>query len=374
MNEEQWKAMALTSPTQASPVDLSQSTVAMAESIQSDEVEIATSSLAQAYQYMEANGPVRPVQNQRRKVMTKAQLEEQKMNEGDGYPSNIGDATRVRSLEAQVANINSNIEKLANIMGQAVQGNRGQRPTPPVQRDPLYPEQQRQGQTSRSVSRGMGPTDPLMGPPTPPPEEPPFPGHTVQTFTTGDGNVTYPPPPVSIGPVGSAPSTPPDDVVAQPGSPTDIMTQQVAELMKNQVVDETSGYLAPVDGVDDPSGQIREIVDKEAVINQESIEKHQILTEQVQEWLKTKDPYKFFRRFLAGTCNKNLSLDTWPHPLVAAFTTRFYPMLQDHVFVSTICQRIKTFQNGHLVAPHVAGAFVTICAGILAFSLAEPTE
>ncbi|KKL25718.1 hypothetical protein LCGC14_2402500, partial [marine sediment metagenome] len=99
--------------------------------------------------------------------------------------------------------------------------------------------------------------------------------------------------------------------------------------------------------------------------------RHQILTDQTMDWIKTRDYHKFWRRFLAGSCNKNLSYNTWPPEFQAAFDERFNAMVNDPCFVSTLCGRIIRMQNGHLVACHVAGAFVVATAGFLSFSLLE---
>ncbi len=101
------------------------------------------------------------------------------------------------------------------------------------------------------------------------------------------------------------------------------------------------------------------------------VERHQILTDQTMDWMKTRDTHKFWRRFLSGTCNKNLSYNTWPPGFQSAFDERFNAMVNDPCFVSTLCGRIIRMQNGHLVACHVAGAFVVATAGFLSFSLLE---
>jgi hypothetical protein len=101
------------------------------------------------------------------------------------------------------------------------------------------------------------------------------------------------------------------------------------------------------------------------------VERHQILTDQTMTWIKTRDSHKFWRRFLSGTCNKNLSYNTWPPEFQAAFDERFNAMVSDPCFVSTLCGRVIRFQNGHLVAPHVMGAFIVATAGFLSFSLLE---
>jgi hypothetical protein len=104
---------------------------------------------------------------------------------------------------------------------------------------------------------------------------------------------------------------------------------------------------------------------------QKQLERQQILTDQVSTWLTTKDPHKFWRKFLSGACNKNLSYNAWPVEFQGPFNERFKQMIEDPAFVSTLCGRILKFQNGPLVAPHVAGAFIVVIAGMLSFALLE---
>ncbi len=212
--------------------------------------------------------------------------------------------------------------------------------------------------------------------------------------TTSSGSDVTVVPPLSMGPVGSPSGGHPGDVTPPPhfgdisNAPSPTSCPYSDEELRGILPEEFRPDAPPepvqlseealhkafdqLEPVHTPLGdEIREILDEAAAESQEDLETHQILTQQVQEWLRTKDPYKFFRKFLAGTCNKNLALDTWPQPMVESFNARFYPMVSDGIFVSEICKKIRTFQNGHLVAPHVAGAFVTVCAGILSFSLAE---
>lgn len=99
------------------------------------------------------------------------------------------------------------------------------------------------------------------------------------------------------------------------------------------------------------------------------LSRQQMLTEQVSNWLKTKDTHKFWRQFIAGTCNKNLSYNTWPTEFQEPFDKKFKAMIDDPAFISVLCGRIVKMQMGHLVAPHVAGAFVVATAGFLAFAL-----
>ena len=101
------------------------------------------------------------------------------------------------------------------------------------------------------------------------------------------------------------------------------------------------------------------------------LEKQQVLASQVTKWLQEKDAHKFLRRFIGGSCNKHLSYNTWPADLQKAFDVRFRDMLADPQFTLSICRRILTFQNGHIITPQIAASFITVCAGMLAFAFSE---
>lgn len=320
------------------------------------------------------------------------------MNEDDGYPSNLEEATKIKTLETQVSNINTNIENLARVMSQALggpnpapppipQANLADEPiaVPPEQlrilaayqmetpvlqtATPTAPTSEPPSSTPPLPVPGSGPATPDPGPIVdlgPPPGQP---GSNLGPMTDPDGYVemmtakglvrvpmvdvnkypvvkTVPKPPMSLGPVGSN--------VGQ-GLPPDL---------ENFVEDEAEDViplLAPAEVVPEPQ-------DQEAV---GKLDRHQNLVGQVTEWLQTKDVDKFWRRFVAGSCNKNLSYNTWPLEIQRYFNKRFHQLLQDPAFVSRICKQILTFSNGHLVSPHVAAGFIVTTAGFLSFALLE---
>lgn len=123
--------------------------------------------------------------------------------------------------------------------------------------------------------------------------------------------------------------------------------------------------------LEDVEAAVEESPPLEAAGDVARLEKQQILVDQVTQWLQEKDPHKFLRRFIGGSCNKNLSYNTWPPELQKAFDARFNQMLADPLFISSICNRVLTFQTGHMLAPHVVAAFIVVCVGMLAFSFAE---
>jgi hypothetical protein len=78
----------------------------MSEDIPADQ--IAAESLSMAENYMASNGPA-TARRGFQEVMTKAQLEQQKVNESMGYPSNLSEASRLQALEKEVGGIKSGI-------------------------------------------------------------------------------------------------------------------------------------------------------------------------------------------------------------------------------------------------------------------------
>jgi hypothetical protein len=325
------------------PAAAAAGSVEMAHSVESEGVDVVNEGLSRTMQYMAQNGPVRPIQRRRANVMTKQQLEEQKMNEAAGLPSNLEEAGRVVALESQVSQINDNINKLTGVMTQLIQSQRYAPPlTPPVKpvAEPL------------DSSAPNGTLAAVLNPPTPQPPVPP----TVQTTLDPQTHVyvpdsspkeTLPPvsqetapptPSMSMGPIGTA-----APLIEEPDSSPGLEQFELVE-------EETS----PVDPIET-----------------KRLERQQILTDQVTNWLSQKDPHKFWRQFVAGACNKNLSYNTWPEEMKSSFDERFLATIKDPQILATICGRITKMQNGHLVAPHVAGAFVTVMVGFLSFALME---
>lgn len=75
---------------------------------------VAAEAMAFSQRYMAANGPAQPRHLRKQVTMTKAQLEEQKMNEAQGYPSNLSEANRMKSLENQMTAIQGMLSQLAD--------------------------------------------------------------------------------------------------------------------------------------------------------------------------------------------------------------------------------------------------------------------
>jgi hypothetical protein len=383
-------------PLQSQPSMMGEGGVAMVGPDQPDETMVVAGGLARSAQYMAQNGPTRPIQRvNTTPKMTKAQYREQVMNEQMGYPSNLEEANRVKNLETQVSNIHQGMDRILQALNP-------QPHVPPHHSTaPAHPAPYQPGvapPTHPAPPPGVDPSrippppsmqypHPMTQPPVHPTDQP-----TVQVVVPPSS--TPPPPetagPVSMGPTGSVIPTVTHDGITHPvgqgvqyqydrvgnaylpdGTP--VPDPQPIQVLPPPVQEfPTGGDMPPAEI---PIEQIEPVLeaqpDPSAVAEQEQLVHLQTLVSQVQEHLRTKDAHKFLRRFIAGSCNKNLSFNTWPPALQDAFNQRFQPMLDDATFISTMCKRILSFQNGHLVAPHVAGAFITVCAGIIAFTMAE---
>lgn len=345
-----------------------------------NEEDVASRGMANAQQYMATNGPVFPIQLKRAlnqaKVMTQAQLEEQKMNESQGLPSNLDEASRVKTLETTVSGLNTNMEAILALLRDPAQGPLVAQPrTPPVKPVEVQPV-------------------PSIVPPQPQPVLDPRPTpvsvrHVPETAVQTVQN--------------TSPESTPDFFPHHSTSTTETEADRIERIVRERLaaIDQDdrraevedleeqlqeSKRLAdanqvppgdPTDPVEQPSPDqpIVDVVEElEPDISQTEavrLKRLEALVSQTTQWIKVKNPLKFFKRFIGTTCNKNLSFNTWPATTQAAFTKRFEATVRDPAFVSTICGRIMNMDNGKLVAPHVAGAFTTVLAGFLSFAMTE---
>ena len=440
-------------------------------------MEIINHGLALGMQYMAGNGPTQArhsIQDRARGLdqnkITKQQLEEQRMNEAKGLPSNLEEAGRVVDLEQKVSQINDNINKLTGVMTQLIQSQQTQsapqikgqpgeefymggdgtlRPTPKLGFKPTPTDLSQPPRTKAPGSVGQPPT-----PQVKPVAGPPLLGRNLTSVEKNiqqlkaldlptDGPTTQDGTQESV-PDSSQPVTPPPVSQETPTQPTDeertvpdpneipekyydaveiggkvIHTERTETPIKEEVQRRVEGLQEEVDTIilqeadmisptpnmalgpvgtpgpqfenrytqflldndiqladeSSPGSDVSVLVEEEAPqvdpVEQKRLERQQILTDQVTDWLKSKDGHKFWRQFIAGACNKNLSYNTWPKEFQNSFNERFSTMIADPIFVSSLCGKVIKFQNGHLVAAHVMGAFIVATAGFLAFALIE---
>jgi hypothetical protein len=389
---------------------MSQTTMAQPE----PEMDEVNQGLALTMVHMAQNGPVRPIQRGRAKTMTKDQYKEQMMNEERGLPSNLNEASRVVALEQKIKNVDSKLDQiLGALTGQPVA------PPPTPQERPVVEQPESVDCKARTVPPGQLRYHPPL-PTDDPPTETPIPEVPVSLPATSQQpslplaspETVLLPSMVSLGPVGSQGPDPTSDTVSlgedighhifkvdPPREGEDEMGPFFRSVCQgsNQVECVKCGSCFPMkalsDGtldVDDPKCPNCPIEDAQSSpsenigidalieedgtpavdpVEEKRLERQQILTDQVATWLKAKNPHGFWKRFLASACNKNLSYNTWPPEFQASFDERFKQMIQDTQFISTLCGRILRMQNGHMVSPNVAGAFVVVVAGMLSFAL-----
>ena len=97
---------------------------------------LASEGMHFASRHMQNNGPTRPLHRLvEQPKITKAQLEEQKVNETQGYPSNLDEASKVKALEAKVSGIESGINAiLTKLNGELTTI---EHPDPPILQTPV---------------------------------------------------------------------------------------------------------------------------------------------------------------------------------------------------------------------------------------------
>lgn len=88
----------------------------------------------------------------------------------------------------------------------------------------------------------------------------------------------------------------------------------------------------------------------------------------VTEFLKSRDVHRAFRRNL-NALNRHLGYNGWSSKLREEFDTRFQQMLNDPIYVESICTKIMDMEMGHAVAPSNAAIMVLVTAGFLSFGL-----
>ena len=324
------------------------------------------------------------------------------MNEAQGLPSNLDEASRVVALEKTVSNLNSNMDKIASLLTQVVKGQPSNDPAtqPPIGINPVSASRNLQQSVFApppipQVNPAAQLSEPVfLNPPggkTPMPLPSPPPVQEMETRTSRlellgsqpDSSPQASPPSVSPETVPN-PDDVPEKYFRQFKTPDEVITEELDKYKQPVAV-----TLGPAGSTGPDShenryeltemvspGEIVAVAEEptptpEDVVETKRLSRQQMLTEQVTNWLKSKDLHKFWRQFLAGACNKNLSYNTWPPEFQGPFNEKFKAMVADPSFVAALCGRITKMQMGHLVAPHVAGAFVVVTAGFLSFALLE---
>lgn len=298
--------------------------------------------MAFAGNYMASNGPTRPRHIGRAKTMSKAQLEEQKMNENQGYPSNLDEAAKVKELEGKVSNIEQGIQAiLGHLSGQSSQASVP--PTAKIGGNPV------------SLAANLTQTQALSGtvPQRNPnytassglsePESKPQPQRQV---TLSDGRRISVPQTASRA-MGLGPATDPSAVT----TPT---------------VDESE------DSVDDGWGDVdivQQLEAPEPTQPDPKIARTQQLVQEVVTFLQNNDIHRYWRRHLAQKVHRHLGYSGWSKALQTEFDKRFAGFLNDPQFVTTICRKVIDMEMGHALGAKWVAGFLVCTAGFTAFAL-----
>ncbi len=293
---------------------------------------VAAEGMSYSAGYMAGNGPILPLHIGKPKTMTKSQLEEQKMREAEGYPSNLDEAQKVQELEAKVTSMESGINAILNHLGA------NQKFTPPsVAQSPLV-ETPSPGPTGQSQRFPGGP----MEPPSIPTSEPPSPSPTVspesnvRVVTLKDGRKIQVP---RMG-LGKSPQT------------------------------ESPEIPEPVENMKDDWGSIVEppVVETEEPKNDPRAERIQHLVTEIFEFMKAGDCHRFWRRHVAGV-HRHVGYNGWSKSLKDEFDKRFEGFLNDGSFVTNIATKIVDMEFGNALGGKWATSMVVATAGFTAFAL-----
>lgn len=304
--------------------------------------------------YMASNGPTQANHIGKARTMTKGQLEEQKMNEATGYPSNIDDAEKVKELEGKVTNIEVGISQiLSHLGGQSSPANPVS--SVPIGGNPVSPVAAPTPMPDQSVT---------VSPPSPPSidfnesNEPDNRPQKLRQVTLKDGRKISVPAaasqvtPMSLGPVAG--------VQEQPPTPLDDPGKASLGM----------GVTTMEDPWDDP---VAVMPDEEPVPAAPPVDPNVALTAQlvqdVNGFMQTNDVHRFWRRHISQNLHRHVGYNGWPKDLQAEFDTRFKGFLMDPVFVSSCCKKIISMELGHALGVKWVVAFLVASAGFTAFTL-----
>ena len=313
---------------------------------------LAAEGLAFSHEYMGSNHPVKPlhsVADRERGLdmnkMTKAQLGEQKMNEDQGYPSNLDEAQKVRELEGKVANIESGIGAILSHLQNGQSSLESD--TPPVlsggsPESPVANKILMQAQSETVLQPSLPSTD-SSGSNEPENKQPP-----PQQVTLSDGRKISVPQ-TSSRAMGLGPATDPT----------------IASTL-------VSGVEAPLETGDDwdnepvvetpPPTSVEPKVDPK-------LEQTQHLIQEVAAFMQANDVHRFWRRHLARNVHRHVGYSGWPKPLQEEFDKRFQGFLNDPQFINTVCRKIISMEYGPALGVKWVTSFIVTAAGFTAFTL-----
>jgi hypothetical protein len=309
--------------------------------VEADPEALAAEGMAFAANYMARNGLARPNHNLfGAQTMTKSQLEEQRMNEKQGYPSNLDEATRVKSLEGRVNEMSSGI----NAILQHLQNG----PSSPVSTQP-------------PAVTGGNPAPPGGNPiPTPAPSviakrlNPPLTNSSelsepanmptmLRQVTLSDGRKVSVP-------------------------PTSNRAMSLGPATDSSPVEQTQMDEGGDDGWTDED-VVQQIAVPEELKPDAKVVKTQQLVSEVFDFLKANDIHRFWRRHLSQKVHRHVGYSSWDRSLQVEFDQRFKTFLEDPQFIMSNCRKVLNMEMGHALGVKWVSAFIVCIAGFTAFAL-----
>jgi len=296
--------------------------------------------------YMASNGPTQANHIGKARTMTKGQLEEQKMNENAGYPSNLEEAEKVKGLEQKVESMEAGISQiLSHLSGQSS-------PASPVS----------------NVPTGGNPVSPGV-PQTPTPGQSVTvtpPSHPSIDSNESNEPVNKPPPLRQVtlkdGRRISVPAAASQVTPMSLGPATGVQEQPPTQLEPEEFED--------ADPWDDP---IAVVPDEEPVPAAPAVDPNVArvaqLVQDVNGFMQTNDVHRFWRRHISRNVHRHVGYNGWPKALQVEFNTRFKGFLQDPVFVSRCCEKVISMELGHALGVKWVVSFLVATAGFTAFAL-----
>ncbi len=359
MNEQMMEAMALREETGPSYHDNPEAPIPIVDrggqEQMVDPAAMAAEGMAYSNQYMASNGPTRATHIGKARTMTKGQLREQRMNEDQGYPSNLTEAERVKALEGKVTNIETGIGQILSYL----HGKEPQQERPSFYARGSVGQSLPDSQSSedRNVAQSSlvaSPSNPLStdsSESSKPESRQPKP----RQVTLKDGRkinvpaATSPATPMSLGPATDQPQAP---VILE-----DLNDDNFTDGWDDPIA------VVPEAKQDEPSKDFKR--DEEAM----KVVRVQQLVQDVNGFMQTNDVHRYWRRHLSQNLHRHVGYSGWPKELQKEFDERFKGFLQDPQFVSSICRKIISMELGHALGLKWVVSFLVATAGFTTFAL-----
>lgn len=340
---------------------------------QMDPAALAAEGMAFAGQYMASNGPtlaMHSLEDRERGLdcnkMTKAQLREQRMNEDQGYPSNLGEAEKIKALESKLERLTALMSEKLGHPGAGVPAldhSWGRRPlvdqsspaspasNAPTGGNPEFPDEQKIATAVLGTALPQSPHLTGLSELSEPESRQP----RLRQVTLKDGRK------INV-PAASSPATPmslgPATDQTQP--PTQLEEPDLSDPKWN---DNPDDWDDPVAVVPEPQPEaLTPPLDPKLVQTQH-------LVQDVNDFMQGNDVHRFWRRHISGSLHRHVGYNGWPKELQNEFNNRFKGFLQDPQFVTSVCRKIISMELGHALGVKWVVSFLVATAGFTAFAL-----